>query len=579
MTTYELDFRACHEHFVAVVFTFTANTDAPTLWLPTWIAGSYLIREFAKNITNVQYGCGTQSFRAIKTSKNSWQLPHIKQGEVACVHYEVYCYDLSVRTAYVDGNRLFGNFTSLLLLQAKAQHEPCVISFHIPKAFGQIDSRPLMLATGLPFEQNDTGTQYHFKTLPDGTALNAFDAMDYPFEIAPQDCISFEITSNGKSFLHRHFISGIYETDLDRLKQDLTAICQCYADTLGWLPFDNYTFMTHATGSEYGGLEHINSTALITPRSDLPLNEKNEPSEGYQRFLGLCSHEYFHAWWVKSVRPDVMMTSDLQTEAYTPLLWVFEGFTSYVDDLMLYQSGVISEQAYLDLLTAQINRYENTAGKAHQTVAESSFDAWIKLYRPDENSPNSTISYYNKGALVAFGLDTLLMSYGKRLFEVVRHFVDKAKNGTHRRFGMSVDNLDEAMEHFLPTQTWQAFKNAYIDGIEPLPIKEWLSSHHIEMTEHADNSEPFGLLVSDAPLGLVVKKVARGSMAAQAGISAHDVIVAINGLKATKGQLQHALKTQKPLHIHAFCRDVLYNTTVSHSCDKNTVKISLKKKY
>lgn len=188
--------------------------------------------------------------------------------------------------------------------------------------------------------------------------------------------------------------------------------------------------MTMATGNSYGGLEHCNSTSLITPRDDLPKsNEPTEPSKDYQRFLGLCSHEYFHSWLVKFIRPENFANYNLHQEGYTSLLWIFEGFTSYYDDLILLRSGVISQKSYLDLLKSQIDRYLQNPGRFVQTVAESSFDAWIKFYRQDENSNNAGTSYYNKGALVALCLDLGLRLRGSSLDALMRRLYENTQNG------------------------------------------------------------------------------------------------------------------------------------------------------
>lgn len=198
----------------------------------------------------------------------------------------------------------------------------------------------------------------------------------------------------------------------------------------GSAPFKNYTFMTMATGNSYGGLEHCNSTSLITPRDDLPKsNEPTEPSKDYQRFLGLCSHEYFHSWLVKFIRPENFANYNLHQEGYTSLLWIFEGFTSYYDDLILLRSGVISQKSYLDLLKSQLDRYLQNPGRFVQTVAESSFDAWIKFYRPDENTNNAGTSYYNKGALVALCLDLGLRLRGSSLDALIRRLYENTQNG------------------------------------------------------------------------------------------------------------------------------------------------------
>lgn len=553
MTRYLLNFDKYTAHLARVEITLVAPSDDPVLYLPSWIAGSYMIRDFAKNIANVIYSTNSTSRRADKLAKNQWQLT-AKKGEAVDIAYEVYCYDLSVRTAYVDNVRIFGNFSSFLLIPVGHEHTPCAIELQVPRTFFKDKTK---IATGLPFIQTDTDTHisYCFDTLPNGSPLDSFESLDFPFEIGEQDKFSFEVTLQGKTIPHHFFVSGVHSCNFERLKADLMTICQSYVDWLGWLPFDEYTFMTYASKDGYGGLEHINSTALMTPRDDLPKNK--EPalaSSGYRQFLGLCSHEYFHSWWVKSVRPDVMMTSLLDSEAYTPLLWVFEGFTSYMDDLQLLRSGVIDKAGYLDLLAGQISRYQNTEGRHHQTVAESSFDTWIKLYRPDENSPNSTISYYNKGALVALGLDLLLIKHGKRIFDVITYFVGLAKSAPNARFGMSVDNLNQAMEQFLPRQTWQDFEHRYINGVDELPLDEWLSEAGVLLSiTYAD--EPFGASVEETALGLVIKRLNPNSPLAAAGISVNDTLIAINHLKADKKALQAVQNTRATFHV--FRRDVL----------------------
>lgn len=557
---YTIDFKEFNSHFVNVTYRFNATSDNPTIWLPTWIAGSYLIREFSKNISQVLYAVGDgNKQRAEKISKNRWQIM-AKAGDSIVVSYPAYCYDLSVRTAYVDSERIFGNFSSLLLMTGDGD-EPCQIDLKIPKAF-YTKNAGAVIACGLKHQAlDDKGdTIYRFDKLPNGQPLTAFESNDFPFEIAVQSVFDFATTCNGKAYPHRFFIAGQFDCDESQLKKDVQAICQSYADTLGWMPFDDYTFMTYASKNDYGGLEHINSTALVTPRDDLPMGETDgKLSDEYLRYLGLCSHEYFHSWWVKSVRPDVMMTSRLQDEAYTPLLWVFEGFTSYIDDLMLYVSGRVDKAQYFELLASQISRYLNTLGRFEQTVAESSFDAWIKLYRPDENSQNSTVSYYNKGAIVAWGLDLLLADYGYRLFDVVREFVGFAKNAPNARFGMDNANLDTVMEKFLPSAVWVEFRDNYVKGVSNIPFEKWLNKQGVTLNINTKD-EPFGIVCESNAGGLLIKRLHPKASASVAGLSANDTIIAIDGLKADTKGLQKALvkaKQGKSIHIHAFRRDML----------------------
>ncbi|WP_440464751.1 M61 family metallopeptidase [Psychrobacter sp. ASPA161_6] len=582
--SYRFDFERFFEHLVDVSLTFTTNVDAPNLWLPAWIPGSYLMREFARNITAVHYQVmdddnkSAEMHRAIKTDKHTWQLPQVKAAQTVNVHYEVYCYDLSVRTAYVDQQRLYGNFTSLALAVDGQEQTPVQVSLIVPAAFlADKQESHVLLACGLDAthlrldgqqtdEQKEDG-QYSYEL----QANSYHELIDYPFEIAEQDTFDFIVQDHAHQTLpHRFYLSGKHNANMGRLQQDVTQICQTYLDWLGDAPFNDYTFMTFASGQDYGGLEHINSTSLITPRRDLPsIDEPKIPSSDYQRFLGLCSHEYFHAWWVKTVRPDVMLDVDLRREAFTPLLWVFEGFTSYIDDFMLQASGVIDKPSYLKLLAEQVNRYYQTPGRAYQSIAESSFDAWIKLYRSDENTGNAGISYYNKGALVALCLDLTLLekSNGRyRLFDVVKAFYSQATQNDNRRIGISSADMGKVVGQFMSLADWQEFERRYVNGVDELPIEALLTANGIKMRtntkETSDKYVPWGMRCHETPAGLKVNRVTRDSVAAKAGISAHDVIVAIDGIKADTKQLASLSTAEHDVECYLFRRDELMCVSV-----------------
>ena len=581
---YQFDFERFLEHLVDVTLSFTADTDAPSLWLPAWIPGSYLMREFARNITAVHYEVidgelsdkqlensnrEPKRHRAQKTDKHTWQLPQAKAGQTISVYYEVYCYDLSVRTAYVDQQRLYGNFTSLALAVDGQEQSPVQVSFLVPEDFfSNKNKQQVLLACGL----KATHLQSDEQDLYSMQADSYHELIDYPFEIAIQEKFDFIIQdSQHQTLSHQFFLAGKHTANMGRLQQDLTQICQTYLNWLGDAPFNDYTFMTYASGQDYGGLEHINSTSLIMPRRDLPrINEPAVPSSDYQRFLGLCSHEYFHAWWVKTVRPDVMLAVDLRHEAFTPLLWVFEGFTSYIDDFMLQASGVIDKPSYLKLLAEQINRYYQTPGRAHQSVAESSFDAWIKLYRNDENTGNAGISYYNKGALVALCLDLTLLEKSAghyRLFDVVKAFYEQAKQNDNKRVGISSADMASVIGQFMPVAEWQEFERRYVNGVEELPIEELLAANgtqlHTNTKETADKHVPWGMRCTETPAGLQVNRVTRASAAAKAGISAHDVIIAIDGIKADNKQLALFNDAAYDVECHLFRRDELMRVSVA----------------
>lgn len=562
--SYHLDFTRYNQHLVDITISFYPSQHQHQLWLPTWIAGSYLVREFSKNITKVYYTQNNIRKTAQKISKNQWQLTDLIPDTQVTICYEVYCHDLSVRTAFVDSQRIFGNFTSLLLMVAGLENHLANIELFIPQSFCQ-NHPDWKIATGLKYHKQDNVTSVLVKFSP----IAAFESYDYPFEIGTQSQFDFYIQSDTGDILHRFFIAGRHQADLLRLRTDVGKICQTYVNWLGDTPFSDYTFMTMVTGGDYGGLEHINSSALISSREDLPsIFEPSEPDENYQRFLGLCSHEYFHAWWVKTVRPDVMMDNTLQTEAYTPLLWVFEGFTSYLDDLMLVASGVISKQTYFELILNQINRYYQTDGRYHQSVAESSFDAWIKLYRADENTANQGVSYYNKGALVALCLDLTLLQQtdGKyRLLDVVKTFYQKAKITPSKRFAMTDENLAEVISEFLGCEKWQIFYQKYVVGVDDLPIEEILAQFGL-ITQIGQKIAPWGIKADEVADGLKIKHLYRESTASCAGLSVGDVIVAIDGIKASyqrlvKSSIEQTYSNQ-PVVIHAFRRDELLKFSI-----------------
>ena len=276
--SYQFDFARFLEHLVDVALTFTADTDAPSLWLPAWIPGSYLMREFARNITAVHYEIldsqvvsndkQINTYRAQKTDKNTWQLPEAQAGQRICVLYEVYCYDLSVRTAYVDQQRLYGNFTSLALAIDGQEQQGVEVDLIVPAAFlADKDASLVRLACGLEAVQAQIDKPQIYTLQAD----SYHELIDHPFEIAEQDSFDFIIQDNSHQTLSHHFyLSGKHSANMGRLQQDVTQICQTYLDWLGDAPFNDYTFMTFASGQDYGGLEHINSTSLITPRRDLP---------------------------------------------------------------------------------------------------------------------------------------------------------------------------------------------------------------------------------------------------------------------------------------------------------------------
>ena len=534
MLHYQIEFDDYRQHLVHVTLRFLADP-TQVLSLPTWIPGSYLIREFSKHIESVRaYDEAGRVLKISKFEKNKWRLFNTDH-ELITVEYDVYAYDLSVRGAYVDQTRLYVNPACLCLGLDGQEHKAVEVEVFLPP-----ELKHFQIATGLASKSLVKG-RFTLK------ADNYAQLIDSPFELAEQTRFSFE--ANG--IPHEFVVSGKHAMNIARMQQDIEKICATEISMFGSVPFKNYTFMTMATGNSYGGLEHPNSTSLITPRDDLPkTDEPEEPSADYQRFLGLCSHEYFHSWLVKFIRPENFANYDLNQEGYTSLLWIFEGFTSYYDDLILLRSGVISQESYIKLLKAQIDRYLQNPGRAIQSVSESSFDAWVKFYRQDENSNNAGTSYYNKGCLVALCLDMGLRLRGSSLDALMRKLYENAQNGIQVNERTIVDLCNE-----LTGDDWIEQINHLINTTDELPLDQLLPEFGLNYTLKNDKSLPLGLKLVDKPEGVLIQSARRDGVAVQAGLSANDVIVAIDAIKATVKLVEKYAKQEGTYTVFAFRRD------------------------
>ena len=542
MLHYQIEFDDYRQHLVHVTARFLAD---PTqiLSLPTWIPGSYLIREFSKHIESVRaYDEDGRILKIQKFEKNKWRLFNTDH-ELITIEYDVYAYDLSVRGAYVDEKRLYVNPACVCLALEGQEHKAIEVELFLPQ-----ELKHFQLATGL---KSRTLVKGRFTLEADNYA----QLIDAPFELAEQTRFSFK----AEGIPHEFVVSGKHAMNATRMQQDIEKICATEIQMFGSAPFKDYTFMTMATGNSYGGLEHPNSTSLISPRDDLPkANEPVEPSADYQRFLGLCSHEYFHSWLVKFIRPENFVNYDLNREGYTSLLWIFEGFTSYYDDLILLRSGVISQASYIKLLKAQIDRYLQNPGREVQSVSESSFDAWVKFYRQDENSNNAGTSYYNKGCLVALCLDLGLRLRGSSLDALMRKLYENAQNGVQVNERTIVELCNE-----LTGDNWIEQINHLVNTTDELPLDQLFPEFGLSYTLNNDKALPFGLKLSDKPEGVVVSSARRDGVAAKAGLSANDVIVAIDGIKATVKLAEKYAKQDGTFTIHAFRRDELMTFEVN----------------
>ena len=515
-----------HGHRYAVEMRIDQPAAAQRVSLPVWIPGSYLVREFSRHISRLTARQGGKTLSVTQIDKCTW--------EVACnparplvLAYEVYAFDDSVRAAWLDAQRGFFNATSLLLRAHGLHAAPHLLDVPRPP---QPECRGWQLATAL--EPVKTGAQ--------GFGLYraaGYDELaDSPVELGAFWSGTF--TAGGVP--HRFVVAGAPETfDSRRLLADAQAICTAALRFWpGQAPFRRYLFLLNAVEDGHGGLEHCASTALICARRSLPrltqpavAGDKPEPPGGddYATLLGLISHEYFHAWNVKRLRPVEFECYDYDSENYTRLLWFFEGFTSYYDDLLLLRAERIGQAAYLQRLAKTLNQIAQTPGRHVQSVAQASFDAWIRYYRPDANTPNSTVSYYGKGALAALCFDLTLRAEGRAtLDDVMRALWRRCKNKSNPKTAAAGDRLMTVadLSAVLTELGGRSFEREiadWIDGTGDLPVIDLLQKAGIAARrDPAPLAQRLGLRVQEGACGITIQTVLDGGPAARAGMSAGD---------------------------------------------------------
>ncbi|HLV27759.1 MAG TPA: PDZ domain-containing protein [Burkholderiaceae bacterium] len=547
------------------------DPEGQALALPAWIPGSYLIRDFARQVETLEARSGGNPVRVTKTDNHSWRCEPC--AAPLTIEYVVYAWDLSVRGAHVDETHAFFNGTSVFLAVRGQEHLPCHVLLQAPaEAAHWTVHTSLPEADGHPQAAARHG--FGMYRAPDYDAL-----IDHPVEMGTPQVATFEACGAQ----HEMVFTGVAPNlDLDRIVEDTRRICEAQIaffepETLE-APFldssSRYVFMTMITGDGYGGLEHRASTALMCSRSDLPAKGRTEAGEGYENFLGLVSHEYFHTWNVKRIKPSVFAPYDLSRENHTRLLWVFEGFTSYYDDLFLLRAGVIDEAAYLKRLAKTITMVHRAPGRLKQSVAESSFDAWTRFYKQDENSPNALVSYYSKGSLVALGLDLAIRQASddtRCLDDVLRLMWARHGRDFYRNGCAGVD--ESAMPQLIQEATGfdaRDFLERYADGREDVPLAELLATQGISLiwkTPANDLGLDARLRSSNGQCSIATAY--EGGAAHRAGLSAGDVIVAVDGLRVTdEKSLATLLSRHQPgdtVPVHVFRRDELrcYPLTLS----------------
>jgi predicted metalloprotease with PDZ domain len=531
------------------------------LSLPAWIPGSYMVRDFARNLVTLEAATDAGALAVEKLDKHTWRCsPAAGPLTVTCL---VYAWDLSVRAAHLDTTHGYFNGTSVFLRPHGREEGPCTLDIEPGEHPACRDWR---VATALP---RDGAPEWGYGRYRAGD----YDALvDHPVEMGHFTLVRFE----AGGVPHALAVTGRARADWERLKGDLARVCETHIHLFGAAPpMDRYLFLLTVVGDGYGGLEHRASSSNLCSRRDLPVPGREQQGEGYRNLLGLLSHEYFHSWNVKRITPAAFRPYDLSREVHTTLLWAFEGITSYYDDLGLVRSGVIDVPAYLKLLGQTATRVQRGAGRHLQSVAESSFDAWTRFYKQDENAPNAIVSYYAKGALVALALDLTLRreTGGERCLDQLMGLLWER----HGRTGIGVpEDGVEALAAEVAGRPLGDFFARYVWGTEDPPLADLLADVGVTWrlrpaaSQEDKGGEPpepgaaeravLGARTAAAEGGAKVTHVFTGGAAHGAGIAAGDLLVAVDGLRVSAGDLEARLAEYPPgstLVVHLFRRDEL----------------------
>ena len=510
------------------------------LSLPAWIPGSYMVRDYAKHIVSIS-ACklNGESLQLTKLDKQSWQIEPC-DGPIK-VTYQVYAYDFSVRGAYINDLYAFFNGTNVFLEVSGQSHLPCQLSI-LDASQHFADCR---IATTLPELHHaaaGTNAVQHF------IAEDYQELIDHPVLIGQFDAQPFALEGIDCELI----FAGGHQSDMQRIAKDLTLVCQQHLNLFGSpAPVSRYLFITLLSDNSFGGLEHRASTALMFARNDLPDFHYGESvKEAYRNFLSLCSHEFFHTWHVKRIRPQALIDGSLSAEVYTEQLWIYEGFTSYYDDWLLQRAKVISTDDYLEVVGQNLTRLQRNFGRLKQTVSASSFDAWTKFYKQDESAINNIVSYYNKGAMVALCLDLSI-----RLASQHRYSIDDVMRYLWQHHGQTGIGTQDNCIHSIVDKHLQLdlhdFLRTAVYSTEELPVAMLLQQfgiglHYRAKVDHNDKGGKaasaqslfdFGAQFKNKEIGIEITQVTENSAAYQAKLLAGDILVAIDGWQVSANNI------------------------------------------
>jgi predicted metalloprotease with PDZ domain len=546
---YALAMTRPHTHLFEVSITIDGWSEPRLdLVMPSWTPGSYMIREYARHVQDFVATSDGHPARWEKTAKDTWRVETTVAGRVK-ITYRVYAHDLTVRTCHLDGTHGFANGAATFLFVPGHTHEAVTLEITVPARW--------QVATGL-------------EPLGGGNGIFRFRARDYdelvdsPVECGTHRLLEFDVDG----VPHRIALWGKGNEDEARLTEDTRAIVRVQREFFGGVPYKRYTFIHHLASGR-GGLEHRNSSVFLVDRFGF------RPRASYERFLELVSHEFFHVWNVKRIRPKPLGTFDYRVENHTRQLWTMEGVTSYYEKRFVAAAGLYSKERFLERVAEDISSLQAQPGRALQSLEQSSFDAWIKHYRPDENSGNSSVSYYLKGALVALILDLeirALTSRAKCLDDVVKHLAHEA---TLNDAGFAEpDGYLAAVEKVAGEQggAFKKFFEQFVSGTAELDYQRALGRAGLALkwtrgaATEGDRPGWLGATTRAEARGLVVASVRAESPAEAAGLYAGDELIAIDGARVDAARLAGRLAERAPgstVRVAVFRRDVLHEIPVT----------------
>ena len=559
-----------HRHIFAVRLSISGDfEDGVQVFMPNWIAGSYMLREFARHIVWLRaFNDLGEPIELSPTSQHSWHSAPFVGG--LTIEYEVFAHDNSVRAAFLDTTTGFFNATSVCLCVQELADQMHTLMLHPP-----VTAQKWQVATQLT-----PATDTPERGFGEYTAKDYDELADCPVRMGVLNWLTFE----AEQIAHTVAISGdVPHLNATLLIEDMRAICTAHLNLFAPTdsnehnaPFDSYLFLIDARATGYGGLEHRSSTALLTTRTSLPNLDDNAHTrrKAYTDLLGLISHEYFHTWNVKRIKPAAFVPYDLTEPTDTSLLWFFEGVTSYYDDLILYRTGILDETQYFKVLEQHIHQVMQRSGAQQQTVTQAGYYAWSKYYQPTENTPNSHVSYYTKGALIALCLDLFIRHNSQHthsLDDVMRSLWhtfgrDFYELSADKRRGVQLADIQKHIEQFTPISVYHLLHVALLTT-QPLPLNLLLVAHGLHLKYTRPTQPEFGASFKKTEQGWLVERVFTNGMAQRASLAPQDILIAINGhaISEKPDDSLRDWKHTRRLTAHYWRDGVLQTTTLNNT--------------